>query len=49
MDNGTRTLEEPISEVDEGLLVTDTFGDRHPGRATSAPSFRVARMTVAGS
>jgi len=98
MDNGTRTLESLISEVDEGLLVTDTFGggantvtgdysqgavgiwiekgqltypvneltiasklptmwstidglanDRHPGRATSAPSFRVARMTVAGS
>lgn len=97
MDNGDRSLAELIAGVDEGLLVTDTFGggantvtgdysqgavglwiergqiaypvdeltiastlptlwanvdgvanDRHPGRATSAPSFRVARMTVAG-
>jgi PmbA protein len=98
MDNGEHSLEALIAEVDEGLLVTDTFGggtntvtgdysqgavgiwiekgqlayavneltiasklptlwtsidglanDRHPGRATSAPSFRVAKMTVAGS
>lgn len=97
MENGNQSLDALIAEVDEGLLVTDTFGggantvtgdysqgavgiwiekgrlaypvdeltiasklptiwatvdglanDRHPGRATSAPSFRVARMTVAG-
>ncbi|MFO0749911.1 MAG: metallopeptidase TldD-related protein [Myxococcota bacterium] len=97
MENGTRTLADLIKDLDEGLLVTDTFGggantvtgdysqgavglwiekgeiayavneltiastlgemwmaidgianDRDPTRSTSAPSFRVARMTIAG-
>ncbi|MCC6623514.1 MAG: TldD/PmbA family protein [Deltaproteobacteria bacterium] len=98
MDNGVQTLDELISDLDEGLLVTDTFGggantvtgdysqgavglwieggklaypvheltiastlpemwmgldaianDRDPTRATSAPSFRIGRMTIAGA
>lgn len=97
MDNGTRSLDELVKELDQGLLVTDTFGggantvtgdysqgavglwiekgevayavneltiastlgemwmgidglanDRDPTRSTSAPSFRVGQMTVAG-
>lgn len=97
MDNGGQTLEELIAEIDNGLLVTSTFGfgastvtgdysqgavglwiedgaiaypvdeltiastldtmfksidgianDRDPRRGVSAPSFRVAQMTVAG-
>ncbi|MGM0575718.1 MAG: TldD/PmbA family protein [Myxococcota bacterium] len=98
MGNGDRSLDDIISEIDQGLLITEVFGfgvnnvtgdysqgaagiwiedgelawpaheltvastlqdvwknvdaladDRDPHRAVSAPSFRVASMTVAGS
>jgi len=98
MDNGTTPLADIVKDIDEGLLVTDTFGggantvngdysqgavglwiergeiaypvheltiastlpemwagldaiadDRDPTRATSAPSFRIGRMTIAGA
>lgn len=34
--------------ADMWMRVDGIANDRHPGRATSAPSFRIAKMTVAG-
>jgi PmbA protein len=49
-------LTRPVNEITIASTLGDMFGaidgianDRDPGRGTSAPSFRVGRMTVAGN